>query len=65
MSIASFVISAKGKQIDHTHIWINDIDYYGFKLNWFECVEKIDSTTTRFVYISSVAINYHILKFNR
>jgi hypothetical protein len=52
-------IYRQGKQIDHTYIWINDIDYYGFKLNWFECVEKIDNTTTRFVYISSVAIDYH------
>jgi hypothetical protein len=49
----------QGEQIDHTSIWINDIDYYGFKLNWFEYVEKIDNTTARFVYISSIAVDYH------
>lgn len=51
-------ISRSGKEIYHTYIWINGIDYNGFKLNWFECVEQIDSTSTRFVYISSLVVDY-------
>lgn len=52
-------IQRQGKQIYHTCTWINEIDYYGFKLNWFECVEQVGHRSTRFVYISSVAIDYH------
>jgi hypothetical protein len=49
----------EGKKIGHTCTWINEIDYCGFKLNWFECVEQGDPTTSsRFVYISSVVIDY-------
>jgi len=49
----------QGKQIYHTCTWINEIDYYGFKLNWFECVEQVGNVSTRFVYISSMVIDYH------
>jgi hypothetical protein len=51
-------IYREGKQICHSCTWINEIDYCGFKLNWFECVEQVGYTSTRFVYISSVVINY-------
>jgi hypothetical protein len=54
-------IYRKGKQIYYTYTWINEIDYYGFKLNWFECVEKTNTTSTRFVYISSLETDYHIV----
>lgn len=52
-------IYQQGKQIYHTCTWINEIDYHGFKLNWFECVEQVGDISTRFVYISSVVIDYH------
>lgn len=55
------VIHQQGKQIYHTCTWINEIDYYGFKLNWFECVEQVGHSSIRFVYISSVVIDYHIV----
>jgi hypothetical protein len=48
----------KGKEIHHTYIWINDIDYKGFKLHWFECLEEADDSKTRFVYVSSVKVDY-------
>jgi hypothetical protein len=52
-------IYREGKQICHTCTWINEIDYCGFKLNWFECVEQVGHSSTRFVYISSVRVDYH------
>jgi hypothetical protein len=52
-------IYQKGKQISHTCTWINEIDYCGFKLNWFECVEQVGHSSTRFVYLSSVVVDYH------
>ena len=51
-----------GEEIYHTYTWINEIDYCGFKLNWFECVEEIGTRSrTRFVYISSLEIDYHTI----
>jgi hypothetical protein len=52
-------IYQKGKHICHTYTWINEIDYCGFKLNWFECVEQIGHSSTRFVFISSIGVDYH------
>jgi hypothetical protein len=46
------------KGIHRVYNWVNDIDYQGFKLNWFECVEEVDNETTRFVYISSLNVDY-------
>lgn len=46
------------KKIHRIYNWVNDIEYKGFALNWFECVEEIDNITTRFVYISSLKVNY-------
>lgn len=51
-------IYQKGKQICHMCTWINEIDYCGFTLNWFECVEQVGHSSTRFVYISSMAVGY-------
>lgn len=50
-----------GKEIYHTCTWINEIDYCGVKLNWFECVEQTGTNRTRFVYISSLAVDYHTI----
>lgn len=49
----------EGKEIRHTYTWVNDLDYQGFKLNWYECVEHDGEQNTRFVYISSMGIDYH------
>ncbi|KJR43659.1 hypothetical protein MCHI_000469, partial [Candidatus Magnetoovum chiemensis] len=35
-------VKVKGKDICRNYKWINSIDYKGFELNWFECVEQIE-----------------------
>lgn len=57
-NIRSDVTSRQGKEIIHTYKWINEIDYCGFKLNWFECVEEVEKERIRFVYISSLVVDY-------
>lgn len=53
------------KKLSHTHIWINDIDYCSFKLNWFECIEEVDNIRNRFVYISNLVVDYfNVLKMS-
>ena len=46
------------KEIRHNYKWINDIEYHEYKLKWFECVEEVDNTMMRFVYISNLKIDY-------
>jgi hypothetical protein len=48
----------EGKEIHHTYVWINDIDYKGFKLHWFECLEEADTSKTRFVHVSNMEVGY-------
>jgi hypothetical protein len=56
---ARVYISQKGnKKIRLNYKWVNDIDYNGHILNWFECVEEIDNDIKRFVYISNIKIDY-------
>lgn len=47
------------KEIHHIYKWINEIDYCKFKLNWFECVEEVGQDKIRFVYVSSLVLDYH------
>lgn len=46
------------EEIKHSYIWINNINYHDYTLNWFECVETIGNTSKRFVHISSLYINH-------
>jgi len=48
----------RGKEIHRTYVWINEIDYKGFLLHWFECLEEVGASKTRFVYISNVKVDY-------
>lgn len=49
----------RGKEvIRRSYTWINRISYHCFMLNWYECTEKTDSETRRFVYISSLEADY-------
>jgi hypothetical protein len=47
-----------GKEIYHTYTWVDDIDYHGVNLNWFECAEEEKNSSKRFVYVSSFKIDY-------
>ncbi|MFH0924593.1 MAG: hypothetical protein V1872_03015 [bacterium] len=58
-NIRSDVTSRPGKEIYHIYRWINAIDYCGFNLNWFECVEEVGQEKIRFVYISSLLVDYY------
>jgi hypothetical protein len=51
-------LNKDGKEIYHTYTWIDDIDYHGFNLNWFECVEEEKNSSKRFVYISNFKVDY-------
>ena len=53
------IICKQGKKILHTCMWINNLDYHGFELNWSECVEETDNERKRFVYMSSLEADYH------
>ncbi len=53
------IICNRKKKIIREYTWINNTDYHGFELNWFECVENADNETKRFVYISSFEADYH------
>jgi len=48
----------KKKNIKQQYTWINDIDYKGFVLSWYECVEIEDDKQRRFVYVSNLSIDY-------
>lgn len=52
-------INENGKETYHTYSWIDDIDYHGHNLNWFECVEEEKNSIKRFVYVSSFKVDYH------
>ena len=47
-----------GKEIHHTYRWVNNINYHGFRLNWFECIESVNNSRKRFVYISNKIVDY-------
>ncbi|MDM8551220.1 hypothetical protein QUF72_14135 [Desulfobacterales bacterium HSG2] len=53
------VIFRRDRTILRAYEWINNIDYHGFELNWFECVEEAGDETKRFVYISSLETDWH------
>ena len=54
------VISKKnGKEIIHYYSWINEINYHGHLLNWFECTEHAGKEEKRFVYVSNLKIDYN------
>lgn len=46
------------KKTVRKYLWVNDIDYKGFKLNWSECAEESGGKTTRFVFVSSLRADY-------
>jgi hypothetical protein len=46
------------KNVVHNYTWINNIEYRGNHLHWFECVERVDQTQKRFVFLSNLAVNY-------
>ncbi|MFQ6116587.1 MAG: hypothetical protein ACE5NG_21235, partial [bacterium] len=50
------IVRQVGKELYYT--WINDIEYRGHRLHWFECVEQVQETSTRFVYVSNLKIDY-------
>lgn len=52
------VFRRHGKTVRHTRTWINDINYHGFMLNWFECLEEAGDETKRFVCISNLKLEY-------
>jgi hypothetical protein len=52
------VFRRHGKVVRHTYTWINDINYQGVILNWSECLEETGDETKRFVYISSLKLEY-------
>jgi hypothetical protein len=43
----------------YSYTWLNGPDYHGFGLNWYECIEQKGEKNTRFVYISSLEIDWH------
>lgn len=45
-------------KIIHTYRRINNIDYEGHLLNWFECREQVGDQTSRFVYITDFQTDY-------
>lgn len=55
-------IIRKEKKIYRVYTWVNDIPYYGFCLNWIECVETVENfeskktKTTKFVHVTSFKI---------
>ena len=55
------IICNRKKKILRDYAWINNIDYHGFELNWFECVENAGNEKKRFVYISSFEADYRIV----
>jgi hypothetical protein len=52
------VTHRNGRKIIHNYRWINNIDYQGHLLNWFECTELVGETRTRFVYVSDTEVDY-------
>lgn len=42
---------------DEQYKWVNEIDYNGFQVNWFESVKEEKVVKHRFVYISDLKIN--------
>jgi len=38
--------------------WINALLYTTFTVHWFECLETVGETATRFVYLSSLPVEY-------
>jgi len=52
------IISSPHGEIRRDFTWINDIDYEGFSIHWFQCLEQTKKDTTRFVYLSSEPIEY-------
>jgi len=52
------ILNKNGQMIYCQYVWINDIEYNNFCLNWFECIEDLDNVKTRFVYISNLKIKW-------
>ncbi|OQX08874.1 MAG: hypothetical protein BWK80_47630 [Desulfobacteraceae bacterium IS3] len=42
-----------------SYTWLNGLNYQGFGLNWYECIVRKGEENTRFVYISSLEIDWH------
>lgn len=60
------ISSHNGQEIHRNYRWIGDIDYCGFSLNWFECVERKGDKSTRFVYISNINVDYeHVIEMTK
>jgi hypothetical protein len=47
------------KGIRYSYTWVNGLDYHGFRLNRYECREEIGDENRRFVYISSLEVDWH------
>lgn len=52
------VCCKKRRKIHRKYVWINNVEYNDFHLNWFECVENDDVVETRFVYISDLEVEW-------
>ncbi|MDM8522618.1 hypothetical protein QUF80_04530 [Desulfococcaceae bacterium HSG8] len=57
-NIRSETVFRQERRILRTYTWISNLDYKGFELNWYECLEEADKVTKRFVYISNSELNY-------
>ena len=47
------------KDIRYSYTWVNGLYYHDFRLNRYECREEIGDDNRRFVYISSLEIDWH------
>jgi hypothetical protein len=53
-----------GKTIRHIYSWVQDLEYRGYHVHWFECVEEMDQIIqARFVYLSNLPVDKeHVLE---
>ena len=48
-----------GQDIYRTYEWHPRMTYQGFPIHWFACEEVVNQTTTRFVYLSSLEMDWY------
>ena len=48
-----------GQEIHRTYEWHPRMTYQGFTVHWFACEEVVDQTCTRFVYLSSLEMDWY------
>lgn len=48
-----------GQTIQRQYEWHPNMRYQAFTVHWFACEETVDETVTRFVYLSSLEMDYY------